>query len=485
MRRPAKLLWPDTVASRAILILVVALLAFHLLGYWAYRVSVENLATLGQDRGLAERIVSIKRVIAGLPEAPDRDRVAHDLSSASLEVHWSKVSLVLGSAPGTERTRTMEARLETLAPELAAESFRVGFADDGALAAGEADAYRHMMLVSVRLDDGSWVNFSSSALGVNQHADWSVIAATICFGVGIVVVALLLLRWATRPLKDLALAAERFSLDQAPQPLSEGGPAEVRRAARAFNTMRERIQRLVAERMQAMAAVSHDLRTPITRLRLRSELLDDEATRGLIDADLGEMEAMIDSTLEYLRGGVSSEAIRLIDLASVIETIVDEHVDLGHDVSLAGITSAPVSGRFLSLKRAFSNIIGNAIKYGAKAQVMIADIGDSLVITVEDEGPGIPETDMERVFHPFVRLEESRGRETGGTGLGLTIAASVIRTHDGKIDLANRASGGLRVMITLPKAKPQGAITARSPNSVELAKLGVSDRAERSLAAKN
>ncbi len=250
MRRPAKLLWPDTVASRAILILVAALLAFHLLGYWAYRVSVENLATLGQDRGLAERIVSIKRVIAGLPEAPDRDRVAHDLSSASLEVHWSKVSLVLGSAPGTERTRTMEARLETLAPELAAESFRVGFADDGALAAGEADAYRHMMLVSVRLDDGSWVNFSSSALGVNQHADWSVIAATICFGVGIVVVALLLLRWATRPLKDLALAAERFSLDQAPQPLSEGGPAEVRRAARAFNTMRERIQRLVAERMQ-------------------------------------------------------------------------------------------------------------------------------------------------------------------------------------------------------------------------------------------
>ena len=116
MKRPAKWLWPDTVASRAILILVAALLAFHLLGYWAYRVSVENLATLGQDRGLAERIVSIKRVIAGLPEAPDRDRVAHDLSSASLEVHWSKVSLVLGSAPGTERTRTMEARLKTLAP---------------------------------------------------------------------------------------------------------------------------------------------------------------------------------------------------------------------------------------------------------------------------------------------------------------------------------------------------------------------------------
>ena len=209
------------------------------------------MATAARDRGLAERIVSIKRAIASIPQEPERDRVAHDLSSASLEVHWSKVSLVLATAPMTERTRAMEARLEELVPDLAAESFRVGFADDGALGMGEADAYRHMMLVSVRLDDGSWVNFSSSALGAAQHADWSVLAVTICFGVAIVVVAVLLLRWATRPLGDLAIAAERFSLDQTPERLDETGPAEVRRAARAFNTMRERIQRLVAERMQA------------------------------------------------------------------------------------------------------------------------------------------------------------------------------------------------------------------------------------------
>lgn len=267
MRKYIERLWPDTVASRAIMILVAALLAFHLLGFWAYRVGFESLAMAARDRGLAEHIVSIKRAIASTFDAPERDRVAHDLSSASLEVHWSNVSLVLGNAPATERAQIMEARLKELAPELAAESFRVGFADDGALGSGNADAYRHMMLVSVRLTDGSWVNFSSSALGANPHIDWSVIAVTICFGVGIVVVALLLLRWATRPLRDLAIAAERFSIDQTPQPLPENGPIEVRRAARAFNTMRERIQRLVTERMQAMAAVSHDLRTPITRLR--------------------------------------------------------------------------------------------------------------------------------------------------------------------------------------------------------------------------
>jgi len=457
-------LWPDTVASRAIMVLVAALLAFHLLGFWAYRVGVESLATAARDRGLAEHIVSIKRAIANAPAGQERDRAAHDLSSASLEVHWSKVSLVLGTAPMTGRTTTMEARLKELAPELAVESFRVGFADDGALGRGDADAYRHMMLVSVRLDDGSWVNFSSSALGASQHIDWSVVAVTICFGVGIVVVALLLLRWATRPLRDLALAAERFSLDQTPQPLPENGPIEVRRAARAFNTMRERIQRLVTERMQAMAAVSHDLRTPITRLRLRSELLDDDAARDLIDADLGEMEAMIDSTLEYLRGGVSSETTRRIDLASVIETIIDEHLDQGHRASLTGLASAPVLGRVLSLKRAFSNIIGNAVKYGKTVSVTVSESENLLSITVEDEGPGIPPADMERVFHPFVRLEESRGRETGGTGLGLTIAVSIIQTHGGRIALANRTAGGLSVTITLPKPGHLGPHPTEPPS---------------------
>lgn len=446
MKRLLGRFWPDTVASRAILILVAALLAFHMLGYWAFRVGVENFASAGRDGSLAERIVSIKRAIASLPDGAERDRVAHDLSSASLEVHWSKVSLVLGNVPATERTREMEARLKQFAPDLAAESFRVGLADDGGTATD-----RHLMLVSIRLDDGSWVNFSSSTLGAAQHLDWNLTAIMICFAVGIVVVALLLLRWATRPLRDLALAAERFSLDQVPQPLPEDGPAEVRRAARAFNTMRERIQRLVAERMQAMAAVSHDLRTPITRLRLRSELLDDDATRRLIDADLGEMEEMIDSTLEYLRAGVSSEAVRPIDLASVVETIVDEHLDQGHKVSLSGLSSAPILGRVLPLKRAFSNVIGNAVKYGASAKVGIAEAGGHVVVTIEDEGPGIAPADRARVFDPFVRLEESRGRGTGGSGLGLTIVQAVVRSHEGSVVLENRAEGGLRVTISLPQ----------------------------------
>ncbi|MGO4740581.1 ATP-binding protein [Bosea sp. 2KB_26] len=455
MSRSLRPRWPDTVAGRAILILVAALLAFHFAGYWAYRVSVDSMANVQRDKALAERIVTIKRAIAGNVHDAERDRVAHDLSSASLEVHWSNVSLVLGTAPKTERTQAMAARLKELAPELASESFRLGYADGGAPSAGEGgagegDADRHMMLVSVRLDDGSWVNFSSTTLGAAQHADWNVLAIMICFGVAIIVIGVLLLRWATRPLRDLALAAEHFSLDQAPTPLSEAGPAEVRRAARAFNTMGERIQRLVGERMQALAAVSHDLRTPITRLRLRSELMEDEPTRDLVDADLSEMESMIDSTLEFLRGGVSSEAIRPLDIVSVIETIVDDHIDQGRMITLSGLGHGRVLGRLLALKRAFWNVIGNAVKYGDQVSIVISETPTGLSFIIEDDGPGIPEHEVERAFLPFVRLEESRSRETGGTGLGLTIARAVIHAHGGEILLANRAEGGLRVAVTLP-----------------------------------
>ncbi len=467
MTLPLRRLVPDTVASRAILILIVALLAFHLVGYWAYRVGVESMAAAQRDQALAERIVSIKRAIAGIPLEPERDRAAHDLSSASLEVHWGKVSLVLGSAPATARTSDMEARLKKLVPDLAAESFRVGFADDGALGSGEADAYRHMMLVSVRLDDGSWVNFSATAFRSAQHGDYSVLAITLCFGVAIIVVAVLLLRWATRPLRDLAVAAERFSLDQTPQPLEETGPAEVRRAARAFNTMRERIRHLVGERMQALAAVSHDLRTPITRLRLRSELLDDAATRDLIDADLGEMEGMIDSTLEFLRGGASSEPARPIDLVSVLETIVDDHADRGRQISLRGIGHARVMGQLLALKRAFWNLIGNAVAYADHVEVTVVEDGGALRIVIADDGPGIPQADLERVFEPFVRLEESRGRETGGSGLGLTIARAIVLSHFGTIGLTNRPEGGLKVTVALPLLRDQSVEFEASPRSAQ------------------
>jgi signal transduction histidine kinase len=441
---------PDTIVVRSVMILAGALFAMSLVGYWVYRVGAEGLATTARDRGLAERIVSIKRAVTAIPDEVERDKAAHALATASLEIHWSKVSLVLGNAPVTERSRAMEARLKELVPEFGAESFRVGYADDGALNAGEGDAYRHMLLVSVKLEDGTWLNFASPTFGTAHHMAGNILVLAGIIGSGIILIAILLLRWVTRPLRNLAIAAERFSLDEARDPVPEGGPVEVRRAAKAFNTMGERIRRLVAERTMALAAVSHDLRTPITRLRLRSEMLDDEQTRNLIDDDLAEMEAMIDSTLEYLRMGVAKEAPKTFDLATMLRTIVDGEADRGQAISLKGMDHVPVLGKPIAVKRAMWNIIGNALKYGNTVTVHIKLDGAQVLVEVLDDGPGIPDAEFERIFDPFYRVENSRSRQTGGTGLGLTIARSIVVEHGGTISLHNRRRGGLRISIRLP-----------------------------------
>lgn len=442
-------LLPDTVVTRSVAILILALAVVHAIGYFAFAVGVELVAGRTRDGALAERIVSIKRAIATIPDDAERDKTAHALSSGSLEVHWSRISLVLNSTPLTERAAATAARLKDLVPDLEAESFRVAFADDGAT--GNSDADKHMLLVSVRLDDQSWVNFSAPRFGTVPAMDARVSLLALCLGVVIIVVAGLLLRWLTRPLRDLAQAAERFSIDAKPDRLVEDGPQEVRRAAKAFNTMLERIQKLVGERTQALAAVSHDLRTPITRVRLRSELIDDAATRKLIDADLAEMETMIDSTLEFLRVGDNGEAHRLVDLASIAETLVDDAADTGRNASFKSSAGIVVNGQPVALKRAIANIVGNALKFAQSVEVEARTTEDRAEIIIRDDGPGIPTDRIESVFAPFVRIEDSRNKDTGGVGLGLTIARSVIRSHGGDVELRNRDGGGLEAVVTLPK----------------------------------
>ena len=441
---------PDTVVKRSIAVLVASLLALHLVGYWAYRIGIDAVVSTARDRALAERIVSIKRAIANIGDHNERDRAAHALSSTSLEVHWSNVSLVISNAPLTERARTTETRLKELVPELAGESIRIGFADDGAVNTGEADAYRHMLLVSVQLPDQSWINFSSPTLGTIQHFDASVLIIALTIGLIIIIIAALLMRWVTQPLHRLALASERFTLDGKPEQIDETGPLEVRRAARAFNTMLDRIQTLVAVRTQALAAVSHDLRTPITRIRLRTDAVDDDM-RERIESDLGEMESMISATLDFLRAGETKESFRQIDLASIIETIVDDYADQGRVIERSGETSATMQGRPLALKRAFNNIIQNAIKYADRASISIEQTGTEIFVVVADDGPGVPQEALPHLFEPFYRVEASRSRHTGGTGLGLTIAQTAVLSHGGEIRIDNGEVRGLEVRVRLPK----------------------------------
>jgi signal transduction histidine kinase len=269
--------------------------------------------------------------------------------------------------------------------------------------------------------------------------------------VGVIAFALVAVRLVTRPIQHLADAADAFGRDLESPPLEEAGPTETRRAAEAFNRMQDRLKRLIAERSRALAAVSHDLRTPLTRLRLRAELVEDETLRGQINADIDDMQAMVEATLGYLRGLSESEPVQSIDIESLLQSLAADEQALGRPVNFSGGKIAPYPGRLSALKRAIANLIDNALKYGGVADISCSDGDDALIIVVEDAGPGIPEGDLARVVEPYVRLETSRSRETGGVGLGLAVARDAVRLHGGELNLENRAQGGLRATLVLPR----------------------------------
>jgi signal transduction histidine kinase len=267
--------------------------------------------------------------------------------------------------------------------------------------------------------------------------------------VSVIALSLLAVRWLTRPLGVLALAADELGRDIRRAPLAEQGPAEVRRAAASFNTMQARLQTYLREREQMLAAVSHDLRTPITRLRLRAELIEDESLRAKFARDLAEMESMTAAALDFLRGARADEPLRPVDVPALLDSLQADMEEAGHEVRVQARAAAPFPARPLALKRCLANLIENAVKYGTRAEVRLEDDGRELRITVADDGPGIPEAEFERVFEPFYRIEGSRSRETGGVGLGLSVARDIVRAHGGELTLRNRPGGGLEVAVTL------------------------------------
>ena len=276
------------------------------------------------------------------------------------------------------------------------------------------------------------------------------VASTSVMAVGIVAASVLLVRWLTGPLRRLAQAADRIGRGRS-VPVPQDGPEEVRRLAGALDAMQARITRLVDDRTQALAAVSHDLRTPITRLRLRAGFLDDAEAQAKIEADLDEMEAMIAATLAYLQGEAEAEPEGLTDVAAMLSTLCHAAADAGGAVFYDGPAQLLARCRPTALRRAASNLIGNAVKYGTEVRDRLAAAGEGLLIEVDDDGPGIPPGEMERVFEPFYRMEASRNRGTGGVGLGLTIARQAVEEQGGRLTLANREGGGLRASIHLPR----------------------------------
>jgi signal transduction histidine kinase len=271
--------------------------------------------------------------------------------------------------------------------------------------------------------------------------------------VAVFVLALFAVRVAVRPLKQLAQTAERLGRNIHRPPLPVHGPLEVRSAAQSLNAMQQQLIDSIGARTRLLAAVSHDLRTPVTRLRLRAEMLPDAATRERFRADLEDMEAMVRSTLEFMQGIDVIEPRRAIDIDSLLQGLADDFIDMGEQVSVTGSARGPLEGYPRNLKRCVQNLLENAVRYGKRAMVCVDDGAHALRLTVSDEGPGIHgEGMLERVFEPYVRIGVGRDSATGaGSGLGLSIARAVALSHGGTLVLRNRPEGGLDAMLTLPR----------------------------------
>ena len=258
-------------------------------------------------------------------------------------------------------------------------------------------------------------------------------------------------RWLAAPMRRLADGAAELGLDVRRPPLPEEGSLECREATRVINQLQRNIQTQLAERDQFVAAVSHDLRTPLTRLALRVEYLDDAQQRLRFTKDIGEMNEMIRSTLDYLRGVAPDEVWARLDLAALVESLVHDFQDAGMAVALDGGSAAPtVRAQASALRRCLGNLLENAVRYGERAVVAVVHQPGEVHVTVRDQGPGLPVSEWDKVTQPFYRVEGSRNRNSGGVGLGLSIAQDIATRHQGRLRIGNGPSGGLEVTLVLP-----------------------------------
>jgi signal transduction histidine kinase len=258
-------------------------------------------------------------------------------------------------------------------------------------------------------------------------------------------------RIATEPLSRLQRAADALGPDLNGTPLPQDGPNEVARAAGAFNAMQRRIADHLAERARILAAISHDLQTPITRMRLRADLLDDEALRRKLHGDLHEMQVLVEQGIDFARGRDTAEPPCPTDLHALLDSLICDYTDAGASVRLSGGAGAPVTTRPRALRRIVTNLIDNALKFGREVEVTLLQESGAVAVAVLDRGPGIPDDKLQSVLQPFVRLEESRSRDTGGSGLGLAIAQQLAATLQASLILSNRSGGGLEAQLCLPR----------------------------------
>lgn len=311
-----------------------------------------------------------------------------------------------------------------------------------------------LLLASVSLADGTALlvrlpGFPSPP-GLRLPPPDRLFAALFALIGGVSLLAWIAVRLATRPLSRMAAAARALGDDPERAPMETSGPTEVAQAAIAFNQMQQRIREHVAERTRILAAISHDLQTPITRLRLRAELVDDDSLRSRIQSDLDAMQALVKEGLAYARSLDERQPAQPIDLEGLLSALRADAEDMGWQVSVAGSTRHPCVGQPTALRRALWNLIENGIKFGGRVEILLAEQPDAFEIRIRDHGTGLAKAELDKVFEPFYRTESSRSRETGGTGLGLAITRNLLRAQRGEVKLRNHPDGGLEAVVSLP-----------------------------------
>jgi signal transduction histidine kinase len=394
---------------------------------------------------VAEHLASASRVMIQRQPA-ERPAVAARLSSKNFMVRWLPV--MPPTPPMSAALIDMRDQITAWEPVLSDHHLHLYL---------KAPGRGGTVAGGIMLADGSWLAFKAPQL-VDENkfrVAWFAMMGVIAIGVSLI--AILLIRWTLRPVRTLSKAAALIGHGQEVEPIPEHGGGEVRGLIRAFNEMQSRIHSLIADRTEALAAVGHDLRTPLSRLQLRSEAISDDALRGAISTDVREMEGMVSSLLAYLGGEDDPEARQRVDVAVMVATLVDEVEDAGGVASYDGLDHAERLVRPVGFKRAMRNIVENAAKYGDRVAVHVLDEDGALVIIVEDDGPGIAPDMLDEVLKPFIRLDPARGRNTGGLGLGLAISARAIEREGASLTLVNREQGGLRVTVRLPREAPLAA----------------------------
>jgi signal transduction histidine kinase len=461
---------PRTLFGQTLLILLAGFAVTLLAGSWIYSSARQEAVRAVGGLAAGQRIANLARLVEDTP-AEWGERLVTGSSDPAFEVSLSADRPVLASEDGetgaasiiAEFLRQQMPSREVLVAVRGVEDIPSGFAmHHGRRGSGFGPGMHGPMMraamswrgleAAVRLGDGRWLHVSTVLPDTGLELSPRLLIALLVMVAMVAAVTAWAVRRMTAPLAALAIAADRLGRDVDAPSLPETGSAEIRRASHAFNTMQTRLRRLVDNRTQMLAAISHDMRTQLMLLRLRAETVEEADERDKLLATIGEMEGMLTATLSFARDEAANETRRRSDLGALLASIVDDMAEAGLPVTLVQCAeSVIVECKPQALRRAIINLIDNAIKYGGSAHAALAATSGTVEIRIDDSGPGIPEAELARVVQPFYRLESSRSRNTGGMGLGLAIAASIVEAHGGELRLTNCDAGGLRASIVLPR----------------------------------